>query len=306
MGDSLALRRLRRELTAAAPLALPALLLGETGVGKELVARALHDQSGRSGPFRAVNCAAIPRELAESTLFGHRKGAFTGATEASAGLLRATEGGTLLLDEVGELEPALQAKLLRAVEEGAVLPVGAVEPVPVDVRFVAATNRDLFAAAETGAFRNDLLARLAGVVLRVPTLRERRDDVPGLLAHFLGVAPDHLASRFEPDALEALVLHDWPRNVRELEVTAKRARGLADPVPLTGLDPAVRRGFEAERAEPVQDASHALRGACPSRAELEQALADCAGNLADVGRRFGRDRRQVYRWLERYGLPRGG
>lgn len=304
VGPSGALARLRREIASAAGSPLPALILGETGVGKELVARELHAKSGLSGPFRAVNCAAIPRELAESTLFGHRRGAYTGAVQASEGLIRATAGGTLLLDEVGELDPALQAKLLRAVEEGAVSPVGEVEPVAVDVRFVAATNRDLYAAADSGAFRSDLLARLAGVVLRVPPLRERRADVIALLAHFAGLDRRELLARFEADALEALVLYDWPRNVRELELFARRVRDHVAPVTCAELDEPARAALEAARAAPRLDATFAARGACPSRAELEQALAACAGNLAEVGRRFGRDRRQVYRWLVRYGLPR--
>lgn len=304
VGPSRGLAMLRREIDAAARGSLPVLVLGETGVGKELVARELHARSGRPGPFRAVNCAAIPRDLAESTLFGHRRGAFTGATEASAGLLRGATGGTLLLDEVGELEPALQAKLLRALEEGAVLPVGAAVPVAIDVRFVAATNRDLVAAAAAAEFRNDLLARLAGVVLRVPPLRERPDDVVALLAHFRGVDPARLADVYDADVLEALALYDWPRNVRELELLVRRLEGLGRLVTTGDLEPSLVSAFERARGEPAQDASHATRGACPTRAELERALAECDGNLAEVGRRFGRDRRQVYRWLERYGLPR--
>ncbi len=304
VGPSAALAALRARVAEAAAGTLPVLVLGETGVGKEVVARAVHAQAGRRGPFRAVNCAAIARDLAESTLFGHRKGAFTGAADASPGLFRAAEGGTLLLDEVGELEPAVQAKLLRALEERAVLPVGSVEPVPVDVRVVAATNRDLFRAAEAGAFRADLLARLAGVVLRVPPLRDRRDDVLPLLATFLGTPLATLSERVEADALEALLLYDWPRNVRELEVLARRAATRPGPLTLADLDAEVRRALDAARSEPLLDASHQSRGAAPSRAELEAALRDGNGNLSEVARRFGRDRKQIYRWLERHGLPR--
>jgi len=304
LGRSSALEAVRGAIEAAAACPLPVLVLGETGVGKEVVAREVHARSGRPGPFRAVNCAAIPRDLAESTLFGHRKGAFTGATDASSGLVRAAHRGTLLLDEVGELDPALQAKLLRVLEEGTVLPVGAVDPVAVDVRFVAATNRDLFEAAQADGFRDDLLARLAGQVVRVPPLRERRDDVAPLLAAFLGVDVAALGARVEADALEALLLYDWPRNVRELEVFARRVASRPGRLSPGDLEPQVRAALEAARAEPLLDATCQTRGSAPSKAELEAALHECGDNLAEVARRFGRDRRQIYRWLERHGLAR--
>jgi DNA-binding NtrC family response regulator len=308
---------LRAQVSRLAPARLPVLILGETGVGKELVARLLHEVSGRSGAFRAVNCAAIPAELVESTLYGHRRGAFTGAGADFQGLVRACQGGTLLLDEIGELAPAVQAKLLRFLEEGVVLPVGGVEPVPVDVRVLAATNQDLFACAEAGTFRQDLLGRLEGAVIRVPPLRERREDVLPLFRCFLedelSMAGGGERRPVATDVAEALLLHDWPRNARTLQKVARRLVLTGAPLALEHLDAELRQGLLDRREECVADAAGegrepgdaALEGV-PGREALAAALRQCDWNLSEVGRQFGRDRRQVYRWLERYGLSRPG
>ncbi len=210
---------------------VPVLVTGESGTGKELIARALHAASLRNaGPFVPVNSAAIPRELLESELFGHERGAFTGAIEARPGRFREASGGTLFLDEIGDMPTELQAKLLRTLQSGEVTAVGARRTEKVDVRIVAATHRDLDAGIAAGRFREDLLYRLRVVPIHVPPLRARREDIPALVEHFLDRYGESLASRrplLSPAALQALARHDWPGNVRELENAIKRALVLA-------------------------------------------------------------------------------
>ena len=211
---------------------IPVLVEGESGVGKELIARAIHGQSGRrSKPFVAVNCGAIPEHLVESILFGHEKGAFTGATERHIGKFVEASGGTLFLDEVGELPPAAQVKLLRALQEGEVEPVGGRRPVPVDVRVISATNRNLAADVRSGRFREDLFYRLHVFPISVPPLRERAEDIQDLVRHFLARIAAEEGKRVRAISSEALVLlgrHRWPGNVRQLENTIFRAVVLAD------------------------------------------------------------------------------
>jgi len=221
-GDCPPMARLRSQLGRAAPDVAPVLVIGETGTGKEQVARELHRLSGRPGPFVAINCAALSAHLIESQLFGHTKGAFTGAVGDQAGLFRAAEGGTLFLDEIGELPIELQPKLLRAIQEREILPVGSNSTMPVDVRIVAATLRDLESRIADGLFRQDLFARLALWELQVPSLRRRRGDVLEWVDRFheiwmhergfAGRAP----LRLTPGAASALVLHDWQDNLREV------------------------------------------------------------------------------------------
>jgi len=203
------------------------LIHGETGTGKELLARFVHRESGRAGrPFVAVNCAALPESLAESELFGHEKGAFTGAVGRRVGCFEAAAGGTLLLDEITEIPLGLQAKLLRALQEGEIARVGSTRPVSVDVRIIAVTNRDLRAEVAQGRFRQDLFYRLNVVAMRPPALRERIGDIPVLARHFLlKYAAMHMsrAERFTPAAMQSLLAHTWPGNVRELENTVQRA-----------------------------------------------------------------------------------
>jgi DNA-binding NtrC family response regulator len=314
LGASLAMQRVRGEIERVAQEALPVLIVGETGVGKELVAEQLHARSGRRGPFVPVNCAAIPAELAESELFGHVAGAFTGATQRGEGLFMAAQGGTLFLDEIGEMPPAIQPKLLRALAVGEVRPVGSTEARRVDVRVVAATLRDLGAEESAGRFREDLLARLAGWTIRVPPLRERREDILGLANAILRRQPD--APEPSADAAEALLLHGWPRNVRELEqvlaaAAVRRANG--GPIRCEHLPPEIGDRVALRAARPHADTPappsdpggkaplEALvpNDTAPTRADLCLVLEHFAGNVAQVASYFGKDRHQIYRWAER-------
>jgi transcriptional regulator with GAF, ATPase, and Fis domain len=309
LGPSLAMQRLRAELSQVAPQPIAVLLLGESGVGKELAAVDLHRRSRRPGAFVPVNCAALPENLVESELFGHVAGAFTGAERARPGLFAAARGGTLFLDEVGELSPTMQPKLLRALAGGEVRPVGAVEPQRLDVRVVAATNRvTLEAAVADGSFRGDLYARLAGWTTVIPPLRTRKDDVLPLARHFLQRAAAQPV--IGVDAAEALLLHNWPFNVRELEqaISAAAVRcGAAPELDLGHLAPELTRRLEARAGAPsatVEPPVEALvrRDGVPTREELELALRRSGGNVAKVAELFGKDRRQIYRWAERLGI----
>jgi two-component system response regulator GlrR len=216
-------------LKRAAPSRLPVLILGESGSGKEVAARAVHELSSRpSGPFVPVNCGAIAAEVAEAELFGHERGAFTGAVQSSIGAFGAAEGGTLFLDEIGDLPLPLQVKLLRALEAGEVKPVGAPRPRRIEVRIVCATHRDLRAEVRRGAFREDLYYRLCGVVVRLPPLRERPGDILPLAEHFLAQEGDGVRRSFSADARAALCGHPWPGNARELRHVVQLAIVLSD------------------------------------------------------------------------------
>jgi len=317
-GGSLAMQRVRGEIAMTAGGAAPLLVLGETGVGKELVARELHERSGRTGPFVPVNCATIPYELADSELFGHAAGAFTGAVAPRGGLFAEAHGGTLFLDEIGELPDAVQPKLLRALAIGEVRAVGRAQATQVDVRVIAATHRDLSGQVDAGGFRADLYARLAGWVLRIPPLRERRDDILEL-AH--GALDEHRGGKLALScrAAEALLLHDWPFNVRELEYAiASAALRAEDGVircqhlpPEIGARVLAREGPRVREARP--DDLAARPTVVPTEAELRQLLVEHGGNVQHVARALRKDRQQVYRWLKRYdidvaairGEPRG-
>ena len=227
VGRSPAIRAVLHKVNQVAATDVPVLLLGETGTGKELIARALHAGSARSArPLIAVNCAALPPSLIESELFGHEKGAFTGATQARPGRFELADGGTLFLDEIGDLEPALQAKLLRALQEGEIERLGSSRPHKVDVRVIAATNRNLGAAMDEGRFRDDLYYRLSVFPIEMPALRERRDDIPLLVWHFIQLRQRGLGrvvKEIPAAAMEALVAYAWPGNVRELQNVIDRA-----------------------------------------------------------------------------------
>ncbi len=211
-----------------APTDSTVLLQGESGTGKEVVARYVHEMSGRGGmPFLSVNCGALPESLLESELFGHVKGSFTGAVKDKTGLLAAAMGGTFFLDEVGEMTPATQVKLLRTLQQREVLPVGATEPIPFDARIIAATNRDLERDVKTGQFRSDLYYRLNVIAIHLPPLRQRREDVPLLVDAFLRRAKDP-TKVVSPEAMSALCEYDWPGNVRELENALERATIVTD------------------------------------------------------------------------------
>ncbi len=309
MGRSVATQQLRAEIDRLAPRNITVLIQGETGVGKEVVARTLHERSGRPGPFVPVNCGALPADLVEAELFGNVAGAFTSAERARDGLFVAADGGTILLDEVGEMPLVAQPALLRVLATGEVRPVGATEPRRVDVRVVAATNRDLRARVEQGRFRGDLHSRLRGWNLPVLPLRERRADIPSLARHFLGGlgAPEG----FSADVAEALCLHDWPGNVRDLEqaVSASVVRSGGDPLALAHLDAELsvplrrrREGAGAEGEPQVPLALRVDRHGVPDRDQLALVLRQMEGNVARVAEFFGKDRRQVYRWLARHDL----
>jgi two-component system, NtrC family, response regulator HydG len=253
----------------------PALVLGETGTGKELVARALHHTGPRAaGPFVAVNCAAVPEALLESELFGHTRGAFTGATQTRRGLFVDADGGTLLLDEIGELSPALQARLLRVLESGEVRPLGSDAIRKVDVRIVAATHRPLSDLVHQGQFREDLYFRLKVLPIAIPPLRERGDDVRLLAEHFLAKAreriPQAKAGVFSSEAMALLLAHPWPGNVRELQHLIERLVVTSDKEVIE----AASVKMMLEPPSPVSSSSHGAFNALPSLRELEQQYID--------------------------------
>jgi len=280
------------------------LLLGESGTGKELLARALHRASPRATrPFVAVNCGAIPETLLESELFGHVKGAFTDAISNHKGLFQAAHGGTLLLDEIGDMPPALQVKLLRVLQERAVRPVGSSQAVAVDVRIVSATHRDLEAAMAAGQFREDLYYRLNVVTLSLPSLAERREDIALLANHFLGLLARKYAKRlsgFSPEALKALGAAPWPGNVRQLYNVVEQVCALST-TPLVPLSLVQR----ALRAPAVQVLSLAEARQRFEREYLVDLLKMTDGNVADAARLAQRNRTEFYRLLQRHSLTPG-
>jgi two-component system response regulator GlrR len=277
------------------------LIQGESGTGKELLARAIHRASPRRDkPFVAINCGAIPAELLESELFGHVKGAFTGAGRDHPGLFVSAEGGTVFLDEIGDMPPPLKVKLLRVLQEGEVRPVGATETRAVDVRIVSATHRDLEEAIASGEFREDLYYRLNVVNLTLPPLRERREDIPLLARHFLKVLTEKYQRRihgFAPDALEMLAAADWPGNIRQLHNVLEQCVALCT----TATIPAslVARALREKPAEiqPLAEARTAFE-----RDYLITLLKLTRGQVSEVARLAGRNRTEVYRLLQRHGL----
>jgi transcriptional regulator with PAS, ATPase and Fis domain len=289
------------EVAQLARSEIPILVRGETGTGKEVLARSVHEMSGRGGPFVAVNCGGIPATLVESHFFGHLKGAFSGALANEPGVFRTADGGTLFLDEVGDLPPAAQAALLRALQEREVVPVGGTRPIKVDLRVLAATHKPLEEMAAQGEFRGDLLARLAGFTAVLPPLRERRLDLGVIVAALLRkLAPAKAAEvRMTPAAAEAFFRYAWPHNTRELEQCLSRAVILAgsEPIDLAHLPGALSRP-EAARATtsglPPRDEK--------IRRELLEQLARHRGNLANVGKAMGKARMQVHRWCRRFGI----
>jgi DNA-binding NtrC family response regulator len=295
IGGSRAMQELFRLIQRAAPSAFPALITGESGTGKELVARALHDAS-RRGPFIVVNCAALPEHLLESELFGHEKGAFSGADRENPGLFQAAHGGTLFLDEVGELPTPLQPKLLRALENGEVRPVGSTRSRTVDVRVVTATNRDLEQEVEEGRFRADLYWRLNVVHLHVPALRERPADIPLLAEFFLG------QRSITSEAMAVLTAYPWPGNARELRNALERAATLsaAEVIGVEDLPPRVREAGRA--AALLGEASRkelSLREL--ERAYILQVLQQVNGNKSRAAEILELDRKTLYRKLEEWG-----
>ena len=280
------------------------LLRGESGSGKELLARAIHQASPRAGrPFVAVNCGAIPEALLESELFGHVKGAFTGALANHRGLFQAADGGTLLLDEIGDMPPALQVKLLRVLQERSVRPVGASQSIPIDVRILSATHRDLDAAMAQGQFREDLYYRLNVVALTLPTLAERREDIPLLANHFLAKLASKYDKRlngFAPDAVKALTTASWPGNVRQLYNVVEQVCALAT-TPLIPLA-LVQRALRIPGVEILTFAQARQRF---EREYLVGLLKLSDGNVTDAARLADRNRTEFYRLLQKHGLTPG-
>ena len=316
VGESPAMDEVRRFIARAGPSQETVALYGETGTGKEVVARHLHLASARArGPFVALNAACVQRELFESELFGHRKGAFTGATNNHPGLFGEATGGTLFIDEVAELPADTQGKLLRALESGVIRPVGAPREVPADVRIIAATNRDLWAEGRRGTFREDLYFRLQVLPLVLPPLRERRDDVLRLARHLL--ARIGSAVQVSPAANELLVSYDWPGNVRELLNVLRRAALFADGPELDAA--LVRRMLAASvfshAASTAGTASSATASAPPApsgtsgvslaeveRAHIERVLNQLDGNVTRAATALGIDRRTLQRKLKAFGI----
>jgi two-component system response regulator GlrR len=280
------------------------LIRGESGSGKELVAQAIHLASPRAGkPFVAVNCGAIPENLLESELFGHVKGAFTGAVANHPGLFQAANGGTLFLDEIGDMPVALQVKLLRVLQERQVRPVGASHAVPIDVRILSATHRDLDAAIVDGSFRPDLYYRLAVVSLALPTLAERREDIPLLAHHFLSrlaLKYGRKVNGFAPDALKALTTASWPGNVRQLHNVVEQVTALAT-TPLVPLA-LVQRALRTPSMEVLSYTEARQRF---ERDYLVNLLKITDGNVADAARLADRNRTEFYRLMQKHGLTPG-
>ncbi len=330
IGDSAPMRMVKALGARAAKSSIPVLITGESGVGKEVIARALHGAGDRAGkPFVAVNCGALPANLAESILFGHEKGAFTGAVDKTLGKFREADGGTLFLDEIGELPLDLQVKLLRALQEGEIDPVGGKRPVKIDVRIVSATNRDPAQQVKDGAFREDLFYRLNVFPIEAPSLRDRREDIPALIAHFIARFNAEEGRRIAgsaPETLAMLQAYDWPGNVRQLENAVFRAIVLADSPFLQPYDFPSISGVAA----PLPDATPTPPAAAPSYADLpplpeqpirilddrghlrtledierdliQHAIEVYAGHMSEIARRLGIGRSTLYRKVREQGL----
>ena len=322
VGSSKAVKQVIERIEKVAPTAARVLIRGENGTGKELVARAIHALSPRArggGPFVEVNCAAIPTELIESELFGHVKGSFTGAFADRAGKFELADGGTLFLDEVGDMSLSAQAKVLRALEEGVISRVGSGRALPVDVRVIAATNKDLEAEIAAGKFREDLLYRLNVVPVDVPPLRARRADIPQLVEHFVqqstrqGLPP----KQFDAEAVRRLQAHDWPGNVRELRNAVERLLILApgrlvtpeDVERLAGIETGERgaagtTGAELAGAPWARAATFEQFKQAAERAYLLAKLKENDWNVSETARTLEMPRSNLYKKIERYGLAR--
>jgi len=300
IGQSAAMKKVLEMVDRVASLPSSVLITGESGTGKDLVARALHERGSRArAPFVPINCAAIPETLLESELFGHVKGAFTGATDNKEGLLKTAGDGTIFLDELGEMPLAIQAKLLRAIESREIQPVGSTRRIPIGARIVTATNRDLKAEAQTGRFREDLYFRLAVVELRVPPLRERREDIPQLANHFVAKYARELGRAvrgIHRDALRQLAGHDWRGNIRELSNAIERAVIFAAGEEIVPGDlPDILRAATPRDAEYPADLDAATRDF--ERGHILKIIEQCGGNKRKAAKLLGIGATSLYRKL---------
>ena len=307
IGGSVPMRALRQQIASAAPTNGRILIYGESGTGKELVARALHQNSARAAlPFVELNCAAIPEELIESELFGHTKGAFTGATQAKPGKFEQADGGTLLLDEVSDMSLKVQAKVLRVLEEQRFEPVGSNTTVKVDVRIIAATNKRLDEEIERGVFRADLFYRLNVIPFEVPPLRERREDIPLLTAHFnrkYSAAYARAPKTFADEAMERLSAYDWPGNVRELRNTVERVVIMSIKEKITAADlPPLGAPDGVKAPSSYNFTSYREGRESYERNYILRKLAECDGNVTRTAEALGIDRSHLYRRMKALGI----
>ena len=308
IGTSANIQDVLRMISRLKDTRTPVLIAGESGTGKELVARAIHFRGSMAQtPFIAVDCGSLVPTLMESELFGYEKGAFTGATKSKAGLFQAANGGTIFLDEIGELPLEMQAKLLRVLQEKEVRPVGSNEKVNVDVRVIAATNRDLEAAYRAGTFRKDLYFRLNVVTVHLPALRDRRSDIPVLVHHFLERYAKGAQIQVTPQAMKSLLQYDWPGNVRELENCVARAVTLGDQVTIDvkDLPPAIRSGQPETGQALTQDSTSLSTTALAEmeRMTILRVFEQARGDKALAGKMLGISRATLYRKLKRYNIP---
>jgi DNA-binding NtrC family response regulator len=289
-----------KHINAVALTTIPVLILGESGTGKEMVARAIHELSGRKGRFVTIDCGALPPSLVEEELFGHEKGSFTGASDRRPGLLEEAQGGTVFLDEIAELPVHLQPRLLRVAQEHTLRRIGSRKETPVDLRFVSATNADLLKRSQENSFRRDLYFRLCGLAIKLPSLRERRGDIPQLIEHSLS-SNNTVDQRFDEAALRFLCTYDWPGNVRELEHFVRRMTCLvADPVITVnqvleqlGIDahPVLNENLEAVTLADIEDKA------------IQNALRACDGNVAEAARTLRIGRSTLYAYLRKRKTP---
>ncbi len=317
VGSSKAMEKLREEIRLVAPSQGRVLITGENGTGKELVARAIHEGSDRrQGPFVKLNCAAVPRDLIESELFGHEKGSFTGANQMRRGKFESAHGGTLLLDEIGDMPMAMQAKLLRVLQEGELERVGSSDTIKVDVRVLAATNQDLPAFIEKGLFRQDLYYRLNVIPIQVPALRQRKTDIPELAEYFLHRAckeNNRHAKTLAQDAIDALTKHDFPGNVRELKNSMERLAILTQEDVIhsedvhrilnlgQGTNASTRKGESFyEPNKPLKEMM-----AQAERSLILRALADCDWHMTNAAKHLGLERSHLYKKMKALGIKAG-
>lgn len=308
IGQSGVMQEVFRAMEKVVNSSVTVLVQGESGTGKELIARAIHfhNKQRANNPFVAVNCSALPESLLESELFGHEKGSFTGATGRRIGKFEQANGGTVFLDEIGLMTPATQAKVLRVLQEREFERVGGNEMVKVDTRVISATNRDLQVAVKQGEFREDLYYRISVFPIKLPPLRERKEDIPLIAAHFLTKYSEQEGKEIDeisPEALELLMAYHWPGNVRELENAIERAVVLATPPEITASD--LPQSIRSLGEKKIYESDNKLSSWIEKLEEeaLRQALLECEGNISQTAKKLGIGRATIYRKAKKYGLP---